>query len=300
MNNIQIIHNPGSGDENHSKENLLRLFNSFSEEVNYVSTEEEAWEENCRTGAEAIYIAGGDGTVRKVAQSLLKQQQPNHKLPPLGLLPLGTANNIAETLGIPFRKENVEFIPFGERVPFDRGHIKGLAQETFFMESVGVGIFPELLCQDEEQEIEGLTPEAEIKNALKHLRKIVEEYEGGRAKIKADGIKIKGKFLLVELMNIKFIGPNLPFAPEADPGDAYFDLVLIPQNKKRDFLLYLDKRIKGKSEPEDLNFLKTLKVQKVSLQWKGSKLHVDDELIQDYDGKKIKIKMVPGAFEFFK
>ncbi len=35
-----------------------------------------------------------------------------------------------------------------------------------------------------------------------------------------------GRFLLVEVMNSRSIGPNLDLSPQADPGDGQFEIVL--------------------------------------------------------------------------
>ncbi len=46
-----------------------------------------------------VLVAGGDGTVSRVASALLDQELP------LGILPIGTANGVARQLGIPLKVE---------------------------------------------------------------------------------------------------------------------------------------------------------------------------------------------------
>lgn len=48
-----------------------------------------------RNGAEAVVVAGGDGTIRTAAKLLAGTDKP------LGILPLGTRNRLARALGIP-------------------------------------------------------------------------------------------------------------------------------------------------------------------------------------------------------
>src|SRR5687767_794967 len=48
-----------------------------------------------RNGADAVVVAGGDGTIRTAAKLLAGTDKP------LGILPLGTRNRLARALGIP-------------------------------------------------------------------------------------------------------------------------------------------------------------------------------------------------------
>lgn len=50
-------------------------------------------------GAERVVVAGGDGTVHHAARALL--QRPPDGRPPLGIVPLGTANDLATAIGLP-------------------------------------------------------------------------------------------------------------------------------------------------------------------------------------------------------
>ena len=50
-------------------------------------------------GVDVVIAGGGDGTVNEVAQGLLSF--PAERMPALALLPLGTANDLARSLGVP-------------------------------------------------------------------------------------------------------------------------------------------------------------------------------------------------------
>ena len=99
MKNILIIHNPTAGDATHSKQHLLKLFEIPEMNATYVSSDDEGWEKSLKNTFNAIYLAGGDGTVHSLAVELLKEKKSENR-PPVHLLPLGTANNIATTLSI--------------------------------------------------------------------------------------------------------------------------------------------------------------------------------------------------------
>ncbi|MGY5849344.1 diacylglycerol/lipid kinase family protein [Salegentibacter sp. F14] len=299
MKKAQIINNPTAGNAVHSKEEIIALVKNAGYTINYVSTEDKDWESFSNNEMDVVFLAGGDGTVRKLASVLIKKKMCKRHIP-IYLLPLGTANNIATSLGI-FKDLNASLPGKEEEIQkFTCGRLKGVNGEKFFLESVGFGVFPELILQMKETEKDNESSDEKLKRTLRVLLKIVQDYKAQKAVIKADGIKIKGTFLLVELMNINYIGPNLKFAPNANAEDDFLDLVLIPEEKRKPFKEYVECLINGNSEFHDIeNFIKVIRVNKLNIKWKGSKLHVDDNLIRDYKGSKLKMKMNSKKLEFF-
>src|SRR5436190_20739936 len=92
--------------------------------------------------ADFLVVAGGDSTIRKITKELLDRKL-SEKTWPIALLPLGTANNIAQTLNIEGNTE--EIIQSWHHIhvkAFDVGRIHGLPKVDFFLESLGYGIFP--------------------------------------------------------------------------------------------------------------------------------------------------------------
>ncbi|GAB4225211.1 MAG: lipid kinase [Kiloniellaceae bacterium] len=78
-----------------------------------------------------VILAGGDGTMSAAAPALRDLQQP------FGLLPLGTANDLARSLGIPFDPaEAASVIVAGERRRIDLGLIDG--RPFFNVASIGL------------------------------------------------------------------------------------------------------------------------------------------------------------------
>ena len=47
--------------------------------------------------------------------------------------------------------------------------------------------------------------------------------------------------------NIPFAGPNVPVAPDADPGDGLLDVVLIGEAQRKALLAYFDARMHARS-----------------------------------------------------
>ena len=94
---INLLHNPTAGSEDHDREELISLMEKNGFECQYSSTKEN-WKD-IDEKADFIVAAGGDGTIRKITKELLDRKL-SEKTWPIALLPLGTANNIAQTLNI--------------------------------------------------------------------------------------------------------------------------------------------------------------------------------------------------------
>lgn len=308
MKKFQIVHNPTAGGATYVKTDLLKQFKKV--QVDYVSTDDADWKNFYKNDPDVIFVAGGDGTIGRTAKVLLKNFQPQQR-PVLSLLPIGTANNVAKTFQI---AKNSSFnLPENENAIklLDIGRIKGISAEDFFLESVGFGVFPELISQMKKRKVDNESPSEKLQRTLNVMLDIIQTFKPQKATIKVDGIKIKGSFLLLELMNIKAVGPCIEVAPDADPGDGYFDLIMIPEKKRPEFEKYIKTLIQvtstaGDSEEftetsKDLeSFATTLRVKKIKFKSKGTYLHIDDNLIKDYSGKYLKIKVIPAALKIVK
>ncbi|GHA44338.1 diacylglycerol kinase [Salinimicrobium marinum] len=292
----QIVHNPTAGNGKHTKKDLLHKVEKEGFETKYVSTDETGWEDFLKNEPDVIFLAGGDGTVHKLAAVLLKAPIVKRRIP-IHLFPHGTANNIATTLKIPSNVSAHEINFNGRKLNFDNGSITGLEEQNFFLESVGMGIFPELISEMKKKDIEAETLSEKLQRTLEVLLKIIRNFKAEEAEIVADDITIKGKFLMVELMNIKYVGPNLKLAPAADPGDGYFDLVLIPEESRRELQDYLLKLIKDDRESLDVReFSKTIRAKKVEFKRYRTPAHIDDDL--NDTAKSFTVSVQPAGFQF--
>ena len=298
MKQAVLIHNPTAGSGEHSKERLVEVIESAGYEVKYFSTDIPGWERFTKHEAEVIFLAGGDGTVQKLAAELLKAGDPVQKVP-VQLLPMGTANNIATTLGLNIPVEKL--VDLKKLESFVAGEVEGTGESNFFIEGIGFGIFPRLvkvMKERKEKQGEPEDPEVELKQSLQELLKIVRNYEAREAIIIADGEEITGKFLLIELMNIRFIGPNFDLAPTSKINDGNFELVAIPEEARENLEEYIQDLLNDnrKASLEDFTLLR--KIRRARFKWFGGDMHVDDERIENYQGKEVKVKMNEAAFNF--
>jgi diacylglycerol kinase (ATP) len=288
---VKLLHNPGAGDREHSGEDLAAIIESAGFECSYASTKKLDKPVVESSHIDLVALAGGDGTIRKIAKELLEEDLP------IGLFPMGTANNIAKSLHIPddpteivkgWKKEKIK--------PFDVGRITGLDEETFFLEGVGFGVFP-LLMQAMKGEDKKLSddPDKRIKTALEHLIGIVQVAATTRCEITVDGTNYSGNFILAEVMNTRSIGPNLNLSPLADPGDGKFEVVLISDDQRETFLDYVSAKTSG---TEKKTFFNIIQGSNIDLFWHGTGIHIDDERKYLDEPLALKIQLQPGAFRF--
>lgn len=294
MKKAQILHNPNAGKGEYSKKELIAILESQGFECGYSSTKEKGWKE-MDDDVDFLVVAGGDGTVRKVAVKFLSTREG--KSLPIALLPLGTANNIAKSLGINgHAKEVISNIAEDKRKEFDVGKIKGVEEGSIFLESFGYGIFPSLMKLMKEKPVsESKTPEEEIKAALERVHNIILSQDAESFDITIDGMQHTGKYIMVEVMNISSIGPNLGLSPNSDPGDGQFETVLIPESQREEFVSYISHKING----VDKAFIPLIvKGSDISIDSAMTPLHIDDELIDIKKPGRVTIKPDGAMLEF--
>src|SRR5262245_14210951 len=93
---VTLIYNPTAGDDDArpTSGQLAALIREAGHQVRTQPTDEKGWSKALRKKAGLVAVAGGDGTVGKVARRLVDSGCP------IAVLPMGTANNIARSLGI--------------------------------------------------------------------------------------------------------------------------------------------------------------------------------------------------------
>ncbi len=293
---ITLIHNPGAGggqDENA----LVELIIEAGHEVRHCSTKED-WKAFLKKPADLVVAAGGDGTVRRVALAAAE-----HGLP-FAAIPIGTANNIAKSIGLlGDAGELIESWSASPRArhPFDLGEVVAPWGEGRFVEGVGGGLIGDLIDREDEVAADANLLGHETDRALHLLCELVGVARMRRWQIKADGKDLSGQYFAVEVLNIRFVGPNLPLAPDAFPGDGKLDVVLLGKDDRQPLLDYLEKRMHlASGQLPELRCVRAREIEIVApadVRW-----HLDDKAWPkekpDAGKAKVKVNCVPGAATF--
>ncbi len=283
---MTLLHNPKAGREEYSGKRLTAALRQNGHQVTYRSTKERKWKAALDRRADLVLIAGGDGTVGKVARQLIGRETP------LSVLPLGTANNLARTLGFdrPVKKLLAQ-IGKGTLCGFDVGLARGPWGRRYLFEGIGGGLLAEYLRLPPMEEVEGRSREEEMQQHVTRLRKLLSRSRARKWKLQIDDEKLTDRFLLFEALNICSVGPVLNFAPEAKTNDGRFDLVLARESERETLMDYLAARLAGEKKPDFPLPVRSFK--RLRIDWKRSPLHLDDELWPNDDEEKPK----PGAIE---
>jgi diacylglycerol kinase (ATP) len=226
-----LFHNPHAGSGDHSKKDMLEVLSSAGFRVTYCSTKGPDFKAMLKETADMVVVAGGDGTVRKVITGIVDRAIP------IAILPLGTANNLATSLGIggDVRKHAAGW-ETGRRQRFDIGLATAPWGKRPFVEAVGCGIFARAIGTKVDKEA---TLEQKIQLGRDALLDILKKADPLDVDIDIDGVRVEGDLLAVEALNIGYIGSRLLFYPEANSGDRVFDVVCIRREQRPDMLDWL-------------------------------------------------------------
>jgi diacylglycerol kinase family enzyme len=237
---ILLIHNPKAGERNHSKKQLISSLTAFGHQTFYQSTRKRDWKKAFDKSVDLVIAAGGDGTVRKTAWRLMDTGLP------LAIVPLGTANNLARSLGFTGSPEEiVAHLGDGKARPFDVGIAQGACGKEFFLEAAGGGLLADFLEDAEQRDDKEGSRKQRMRQHVSRLRKISAQYPARHWNISIDDEDVSARYLLWQVMNIRSAGPALNLAPRAASDDGVLDFVSVRERERDLFLEYLDARVAG-------------------------------------------------------
>ena len=231
---VLVLHNPRAGDRRVPKADLVRALKRAGHSVWYRSLRRSGWKRALSKRVDVIIAAGGDGAVAKVALALVKRRRSTV---PLSVIPTGTANNIARTLGITGSIGRLAAgLETAGRSRLAVGTAKGPWGSKRFVESAGIGLIASLIARDPE------TP----RGGFAHLRRALRTAEPRDTSVRLDGREVRGRYLMIQVMNISAIGPRLELARHADPTDERLEVVLLGALQVGAFKRYLDALARGR------------------------------------------------------
>ncbi len=233
-------------------------------------------------GFDTVVAAGGDGTVRPIAQTLVGTPLQ------FGILPVGTANNFAHSLGIPLTLEGgLQVLRDGSPQKVDVGRIGA----EYFTEAAGVGLFANLIA--------AFGPSGPAPSQwLSVLRIAVPMFwnpPGYHLRLVLDGVPYEEDATMVSVCNSIFLGKRWPIAPDALLTDGLFDVIIVGALTRTELVGFLVAVFQGK----DLTFpkvtLRRAKAVEISRFREGRRrlpIHTDDH-IGAY--LPVRLDVVPGG-----
>lgn len=256
-----LLHNPSSGGASDNAE-IIRALHEIGWSV-HRCVERKDLEECLDDPGDVVVVSGGDGTVAKVAKRLAELDIP------IVILPAGTANNIARSLGIGLDCRTViaGLANWVER-RIDLGTVKSDAGDEAFLEGFGVGLFAYVVGE------RATKKHKKLRRGLELIAETLESYVPTYFTINVDGDDLSGEYLLAAAMNVRSIGPALGFAPDARVDDGLLDVVLVPPDAKASLVAHL-RRAAEEGDPT-LPHFRTRHGRKVRLRADRGWAHCDD------------------------
>lgn len=167
-----------------------------------------------RNNCDIVVAVGGDGTVSEVVSAIKDSNVA------LGVLPVGTGNDFARSLGIPLDVEKALSCLFsGQRKTIDLG----MVNDAYFINVASVGFDAQVVM--EAQNIKGSIggPPAYILAIFKALM----NYRPFNIEIELDEGIERREAVLVAVANGAFYGGGMNIAPLADMNDGLLDVCLV-------------------------------------------------------------------------
>jgi diacylglycerol kinase (ATP) len=287
---VTLVHNPKAGGPHAVSTLVARLHDigwSVGHRIEYSTMN---W--RVARDTDVVLVAGGDGTVARVAKCLVGTDVP------VAIAPMGTANNVARALGVDLDPElAIAALANAAESRLDLGRIRfdSQANEELFIEGVGVGAFAHVLGEMAQAD----QPRTSLRRAVDLIADALERHEPSWYQLEVDGHSFSGTYIVVALMNIQSLGPTLRLAPEARWNDEALDVVLLGPESRPTVLNRL--RMDIGSTGITLPGLRVVRGRRIALRAEGRWLHADDrpweshgELLVDVLGGALRV-LLPRA-----
>lgn len=271
MNKVKFIYNPYSGEgailkeidkiiDMHQKKGYTIVPYRIQRDIGI----EEAFDE-IDESYKYVLIAGGDGTIDSIVNAM---KQKNIELP-IGILPVGTANDFARLLGMTNNIENnIEQILNSEPIKVDIGHVN----DKYFVNVLSTGLFTDVSQKTD----------TNLKNTLGKLAyyiKGIEQLPNFRslnAKITANGKVYDSPMYLILVFNGQTAG-GFKIALDAEIDDGLLDVFILKSCHIAEFIHVFLKFMMGEHmEDPRVEYIKTQELL----------IESTEAIVTDIDGEK--------------
>lgn len=262
----KLIYNPGAGDHADVTARLDEVVRTLKAhkitvDVALAHPKEAATPLASRAvkeGFKLVIAMGGDGTIEAVAKGLIGTKAR------LGIIPDGTVNNMAKSLGIPVDFDGAaQLIKEGHERKIDVGRlkVKGKKKKYYFLEAAGIGLTGTLFPKGKDLD----------KGKWQEIGDVIGtflNYSTPKVSLTLDDEShIEEKTMLVTVANGPAFGMTFLVAPDASMEDGYLNVCTYPNFSKADLVAYFATVAKGGQS--------------------------DDQRVERYRAKKVKIKSKP-------
>lgn len=180
-----------------------------------------------------IVSVGGDGTLHEVVNGMLGGVKK------LGVVPTGTGNDFARSLGIPMDiKQSIEVLVKRNFIKADIGRLNG----NCFVNFCSIGL--DALIAEEANKIKKYfsSTYAYIIGVVKGLAR----FKSIKVELVIDGKKYEEEIMLAAICNGAYYGGGMKIAPDAEIDDGLFDICVVRKMSKLKLLFLFPSIFTGK------------------------------------------------------
>ena len=190
-----------------------------------------------KAGIKLIVVAGGDGTIDRVAGALVGRSAA------LGIIPIGTRNNLAFNLGVPPSiAAAVAVLREGRRMKIDVGQVTSGQGKRWFLEAASLGLLSDLYPVADDIQHGNL---AQIGGLLSTLVTAIPSH----LSLSLDGHRpIDTTAHLVLIANMPFLGPRFQIATDVSFRDNRLDVFVFSDMSKLNLIGYAMQSTGGAAE----------------------------------------------------
>ena len=295
MTKAMIIVNPSSGGEKSEDyiEQLKKQIGTTYTELTIKKTKKSGdarlfSEEAVSNEYKAVFVLGGDGSVSEAVNGLMLHES---KIA-LGIIPLGTVNNVARALGISMNPlKAIEALQEATVKQIDVGKIN----ERFFISSTSVGPIPESV---QEVDVDMKTKFGVFAYLMKGIQALRDEHTY-TFEIEIEGEKWSADYSMLLIAMSNFVGGVGTAIPEAAIDDGLIHLVTLKETTTKEKLSLVPELFQDKEYTNDQLEYRTFKKAKIRLledKDKSISCTVDGDKGQSFP---LEINVLPHALSVF-
>ena len=223
-----LVHNEDAGTDPVPRIDIEEALRRAGIETDYCAHGDDDLTAALAGDYDLVIAAGGDGTVADVVSALDKTDMP------IGILPLGGSNNIANALGVDGDWRTIPASWSQDRwLRLDRCEADGPWGHKRFVEGVGSGVLTDAV---DEVDDDPDTPEEKQANGRAAFRTALAKAEPFSCKIETPDWSWEGDCLMVEVLNIQYVGSRLALAAGASPDDGLLDIIRVTPDLRNTLL----------------------------------------------------------------